>query len=73
MPPQAIPLSKRGLILVGGIIAAIFMFATAGAVRSKYFLERTQNEEFDMIDFTVERLMAAEDGNMLDGFVLLGQ
>jgi hypothetical protein len=60
-------LARKSLVLSMGVVAAIILFAIAGALRS------VDNPDADLQEDALERFAFAEDANMLDGFVLLRQ
>jgi hypothetical protein len=63
---------KRMTAMAGTLLVGIFLFGASGALRSS-------NDTFDKVaglsntTGAMDRLLAAEDANMLDGFVILQQ
>ncbi len=64
---------RRATTLGAGILAALVMFAAAGALRTLYSSDEGLLVESDSRQTTFERFLSAEDANMLDGFSILQQ
>jgi hypothetical protein len=63
---------KRALVLGAAMVVGVVCFSVSGSMRSDDIL-LAEGQTINRFDDSVQRLLRAEDANMLDGFVMVQQ